>query len=308
MAARRYPPHMASAPHIAITGASGLLGTALRTALVAGGTRVTPLVRRPAGPGEVRWDPTGVSDLAALGQVDAVVHLAGENLAARRWTTARKSLILSSRRDGTRHLVDSLLRLPRPPRVLVSASAVGIYGDRGAEVLTETSPTGDGFLADVGRAWEGATTSATAAGIRVVSLRFGIVLTPRGGALRRMLLPFRLGLGARLGSGRQWMSWIALDDAVGALQHCLATDDLTGPVNATAPEPVTNAEFTTVLARTLHRPALAAAPAPILRILLGELADEALLAGQRALPARLIASGCTFRYPSLPFALTHLLP
>ena len=299
---------MGSLPHVAITGASGLLGTALREALTAAGTRVTPLVRRAARPGEVRWDPTAIADLAALGQVDAVVHLAGENLAAGRWTAARKGAILASRRDGTRHLVESLLRLGRPPRVLVSASAVGIYGDRGDETLSETSPTGNGFLADVGRAWEGATTSATAAGIRVVNLRFGIVLTPRGGALGRMLLPFRLGLGARLGTGRQWMSWIAVDDAIAALRHCLATDDLVGPVNAVAPEPATNAEFTRVLAQTLHRPAFAAVPAPFLRILLGELADEALLSGQRALPARLIAAGCAFRFPSLPAALTHLLP
>ena len=299
---------MPSPRHIAITGASGLLGTALQDVLAAAGTQVTPLVRRVARAGEIRWDPAAATDLSALGAVDAVVHLAGENLAARRWTPARKEAILASRRDGTRHLVDSLLRLPRPPGVLLSASAVGIYGDRGDEVLTEASSTGNGFLADVVRAWEDATAPAKTAGIRVVNLRFGIVLTPRGGALQRMLLPFRLGLGARLGTGAQWMSWIALDDAVAVLRHSLAAADLTGPVNATAPEPVTNAEFTTALARALHRPAFAVAPAPLLRILLGELAEEALLASQRALPARLNATGYAFRFPSLTAALTHLLP
>lgn len=298
---------MGSVRHLAITGASGLLGTALRQALAPAGTRVTALVRRPAGPGEVRWDPTAPADLSGLGGVDAVVHLAGQSIAGRRWTASQKRAILESRREGTRYLVQSLLRLPSPPRILVSASAVGIYGNRSDETLTEASSTGRGFLAEVGRAWEGATQAAGAAGIRTVNLRFGIVLTPLGGALRQMLLPFRLGLGARLGSGRQWMSWIALDDAIGALRHALASDDLAGPVNATAPNPVTNAEFTGALARAVHRPALVGVPAPLLRLLLGELAGEALLAGQRVLPARLTAAGHVFKFPALADALSHLL-
>jgi uncharacterized protein (TIGR01777 family) len=293
--------------HVAITGASGLIGQALQAFLTTGGHRVTRLVRRAPAPGEVRWHPDGPGDLSPLGVVDAVVHLAGESIAGGRWSTTRKEAIRSSRADGTANLVAALARLPRPPRVLVAASAVGIYGDRGDEPLTETAPTGSGFLADVGREWEAASAAALAAGTRVVHTRFGIVLSPAGGALARMLPPFRLGVGGRLGSGRQWMSWVALDDVIGAIHHAILTEAMRGPVNVTGPAPVSNAEFTATLARVLRRPAIVPVPGVALRIAFGELADEALLAGQRVLPAALLAAGYRFRHPALGSALRHLL-
>lgn len=297
---------MPQATHIAVTGASGLIGRALSRAAAAR-YRITPLVRHPPGPGQVRWDPAAPSDLNALGPVDAVIHLAGENLAAHRWTRRRRAAILSSRRDATANLVASLLRLPTPPRVLVTASAVGIYGDRGDELLTEASDPGTGFLAEVARGWEDAATLATAAGIRVVRLRLGVVLTPDGGALGRMLLPFRLGLGGAFGSGRQWMSWISLDDALAVITFAIETGSLAGPVNVTAPSPVTNGDFARALAAALHRPGWLRIPAPALRLLLGELADATLLASQRAVPARLTTEGFRFQYPELQPALAHLL-
>lgn len=293
---------------VAITGQSGLVGRALSAFLTSGGHRVIPLVRRRAGPGELHWDPgSGSIDAAGLEGVDAVIHLAGENIAGGRWTAARKRRIASSRLDGTRLLATTLARLSQKPAVLISASAVGIYGDRGDEILTEASPTGSGFLAELGQAWEEASAAASDAGIRVVLPRLGIVLTPGGGALQRMLPPFRLGVGGPLGSGRQWMSWLTLDDAVGMLHYLLTTPDIAGPVNAVAPEPTTNSDFAGALGRVLRRPAILPVPAPILEALFGELAREALLAGQRVRPALLEARGYPFRDPALLPALRRIL-
>lgn len=294
--------------HVAITGASGFLGNALSRVLAADGVRVTPLVRRTPRPGEVRWDPAAPADLTPLGAVDAVIHLAGANIAGGRWTRRRTHDIRESRRNGTTSLVASLLRLSTPPPTLLSASAIGIYGDRGDEVLTERSETGTGFLAEVGREWEGATEPAARAGMRVATLRTGIVLATEGGALPRMALPFRYGVGGRLGGGRQWVSWILLDDWIAACRHALATTALRGPLNLVAPLPSTNSEFTAELARALRRPAIAPVPAWLLRLALGRLADEALLASQRAVPEQLLRSGFRFRAPALRDALAELFP
>lgn len=291
--------------HVAITGTGGFLGGALRSALAADGSRVTPLVRRPPGPGEVRWDPGAPADLSPLGPLDAVVHLAGEPIAAGRWSPTRMEAIRRSRPDATANLVTSLLRLPTPPRAFLSASAIGIYGDRGDEVLNEDSRPGTGFLAELGHDWERAAEPASRAGVRVVNLRTGIVLARSGGALPRMALPFRLGLGGRLGSGRQWMSWISLGDWIAACRHLLGSPILQGPVNLTAPLPVTNIEFTAELARALHRPTFAPIPAWALRLALGRLADEALLASQRVIPDRLLRSGFAFGTPTLREALAR---
>ncbi len=295
--------------HIAVSGSGGLIGSALVPSLAGGGHRVSRLVRGLApGADAIRWDPArGVRDAALLEALDGVVHLAGENIAAGRWTPRRKAEIRRSRVEGTRRLCEALARLVKRPKVLVSTSAIGYYGDRGDQVLQEDSPAGNDFLAGVCREWEAATEPATGAGIRVVHLRFGVVLSPAGGALRKMLTPFRMGVGGRIGSGRQFMSWIALDDVVGAIQHALATEALAGVVNAVAPSPVTNAEFTRVLAHVLRRPALFPVPAFGLRLAFGEMADALLLSSQRVVPARLQASGFTFRFPELEGALLHLL-
>jgi uncharacterized protein (TIGR01777 family) len=238
-----------------------------------------------------------------------VVHLAGESIAAR-WTRSSKRRIRESRLKGTRLVAETLAKLPRPPRVLISASGVGVYGSRGDEVLTEASSTLDAppdFFVELAREWEAATEPARAAGIRVVLLRLGVILTPAGGALRQMLLPFRLGVGGPLGSGRQWLSWIACDDAVGAVHHALMSEGLAGPVNLAAPEPVRSREFAATLGRVLGRPAVLPAPALGLRLLFGEMADVALLASQRVLPATLVDSGYRFRLPALEPALRHVL-
>jgi uncharacterized protein (TIGR01777 family) len=245
--------------------------------------------------------------VAALTGVQAAVHLAGESIAGARWSADTKRRIRDSRVLGTRLLAESLARLSPRPRVLVSASAVGIYGDRGDELLDEGSPTGSGFLAEVGKEWEAATAPAADAGIRVVHLRFGIVLAREGGALPRMVRPFRLGAGGPIGNGRQWMSWIALADAVGAVLEVLGNQGASGPVNAVAPQPLRNADFAAGLGAALHRPALIPAPAFALRLLFGEMADAALLASQRVKPARLGALGFRFRYPTLAEALRAIL-
>jgi uncharacterized protein len=297
-----------SSGSVAVTGASGLLGSALLPALRAAGWTPRAVVRRAAGPGEVRWDPAaGKIDLPALEGVDAAVHLAGESIAAGRWTAEAKRRIRDSRILGTRLLAESLVRLQRRPRVLISASAIGIYGDRGDASLDETSELGTDFLARVGQEWEAAARPAAEAGIRVVHLRFGIVLAREGGALGQMLTPFKLGVGGPLGSGRQWMSWIAIDDAVGAILEAITNEAARGPINAVAPEPVRNAEFAARLGEALHRPALLPAPAFALRALFGEMADGALLASQRVVPARLATLGYRFKYPSLPQALEAIL-
>jgi uncharacterized protein (TIGR01777 family) len=295
---------------VLVTGSTGLVGSALAPFLTSGGHDVVRLVRSAHGPGggEVRWDPAaGQIDAAGLEGADAVVHLAGENLFGR-WTEAKKARIFDSRDAGTRLLAEALARLARPPRVLACASAVGYYGDRGAEVLTEESAPGHGFLADVCRAWEAAAAPAADAGIRVANLRFGIVLSPHGGALHMMLTPFKMGAGGKVGSGRQFMSWVSIDDAVGAILHVLETGALAGPINVVAPDPVTNEQFTHVLGHALSRPTALGVPAFAVRAALGaEMARETVLASQRAEPARLLASGYAFRYPELEAALRHLL-
>jgi len=303
---------------VLVTGSSGLIGSALVDALAAGGHRVTRMVRpapsggRPTGAGTVAWDPGSRSiDSAALeaaGPFDGVVHLAGAGVGDRRWTPARKALILSSRTDGTGLLAAALAELPTPPPVLVSASAVGYYGDRGADVLTEASPHGTGFLADVCVAWEAAAAPARAARIRTVLLRTGIVLSASGGALGKQLPLFRLGLGGRIGTGRQYRSWITLDDQVAAILHCLADGSLSGPVNATGPEPATDAELAEALGAALHRPSFLAVPAAALKVALGsEMASDMVLSSQRVLPERLTASGFTFTHTDLGEAVRSVL-
>jgi uncharacterized protein (TIGR01777 family) len=295
--------------HLLVTGASGLIGSALVSSLTSAGHGVTRLVREQPKAGEkaAHWDPlAGSIDASAFEGVDAVVHLAGENI-AQRWTPAKKVNIRESRVKGTQVLCQALAQLASPPKVLVSASAIGYYGDRGEELLTEESPPGRGFLAEVCRAWEAATEPARQAGLRIVQSRFGVVLSPTGGALTKMLAPFRLGLGGVLGSGRQYMSWIALDDAVGAIQHAIVTDALQGPTNVVAPQAVTNQEFTKTLGAVLRRPTVLPLPAFAARLMFGEMADELLLASARVQPTKLLASGYRFRYPELEGALRHVL-
>jgi uncharacterized protein (TIGR01777 family) len=292
---------------VAVTGASGMVGTALATALRGDGHTVVPLVRRTPRAGEVAWDPAhGRIDAAGLEGLDAVVHLAGESLAAL-WTSARKRKIRASRVGGTTLLATALAGLTRKPVVLISASAVGIYGDRGDEPLDERSPPGTGFLADVARAWEASAAPAAAAGIRVAHPRFGMVLSRAGGGLARLLPLFQLGLGGRLGNGAQWMPAVAIDDVVGAIRHAIATPALSGPFNVSIPEPVTNAEFTRTLARILHRPAIFVAPAHLLRLVLDGLADETLLGSARVEPKALLTSGYLFKCPTIESALRCVL-
>jgi uncharacterized protein (TIGR01777 family) len=293
---------------VAVTGASGLIGGALVPFLRAGGHEVLRMVRRtPRAQDEARWDPeSGELDASALGSLDAVVHLAGENIAGGRWTEARKARLRASRVGPTRLLAEALARLKRKPQVLVSASALGYYGHRGDTWLTEKDSPADDFLGRLSVEWERATAPAQEAGIRVVSPRIGIVLSPAGGALAKMLLPFKAGLGGVVGPGTQYMSWIALDDLVGVIQHLLERSDLAGPVNAVSPSPVTNAELTKTLGRVLGRPTLMAVPAFALRLALGEMADT-LLASTRLRPERLLATGYRFRFPELEGALRHAL-
>jgi uncharacterized protein len=296
---------------VAITGSSGFLGSALVSSLRNDGHRVIVLVRREPRPGEdaLEWDPPS-GTIVPLGAflADVVVHLAGESVFGVRWTAAKKRRIRESRVASTRRLTGTLVRLAKPPALLVCASGVNCYGsNRGDEVLTEDSPRGSGFLAEVGREWEAASAAAIARGIRVVNLRFGVVLDAGGGALATMLPPFRLGLGGVIGGGAQWMSWIALGDAIGAIRHALTADILRGPVNAVAPTPVTNAEFTRTLGRVLGRPTVMPVPAFAARLALGEMADELLLGSLRVVPARLQASGYRFRQPTLEGALRATL-
>ena len=295
---------------ILVTGASGLVGSALVPRLTKGGHCVQRLVRPPdaSGPDEILWDPAAERiDTGSLEGIDAVVHLAGENIAGGRWTDARKGRIRTSRVSGTRLLTRAVAGLERPPSVFVCASAIGIYGDRGEELLTEDSAPGTGFLAEVCREWEAACAPAREAGIRVVNLRFGAVLSAAGGALKKMLLPFKLGLGGRLGSGRQSMSWVSIDDAVGAVDHSLHANALDGSVNVVAPKPVTNREFTRTLGRVLRRWTILPVPGFALRLLFGEMAQELLLAGARVEPRRLLEGGYVFLQPDLESALRHLL-
>jgi hypothetical protein len=294
--------------HVAVTGSRGLIGGQLVPFLAAAGHRVTPLVRGAASAGQVSWDPGADSfDASGLKGVDGVVHLAGENIAAARWTESRKQRILESRAHGTRTLCEGLAKMGSPPGVLVSASAIGFYGDRGDQILDESSPSGTGFLSDVVRRWEAATEPAVAAGIRVVNLRLGVVLSPKGGALAKMLTPFKLGAGGIVGNGRQYWSWIALDDALGAIHHALFAASLRGPVNAVAPNPVSNARFTKTLGRVLSRPTFLRLPKFAARLALGEMADELLLSSTRVDPRRLVDSGYEFRHAFLEDALRQML-
>ncbi len=288
---------------IGITGASGLVGSALVPRLLADGHHVVRLRRET---GSERFLPT-VEDRSAPFSPDAVVHLAGEPIASGRWTVAKKRRIRDSRVEGTRALCQTLAEQDRPPRVLVCASAIGFYGNRGDELLDEGSGPGEGFLAKVVQSWEQAARPAVERGIRVVALRFGMILSRQGGALGKMLGPFRYGLGGRIGNGRQYWSWIALDDALGVVCHALTTDSLAGPVNAVAPQAVTNADFTAVLGQVLGRPTFAHLPAWAARAIFGQMADDLLLASARVVPRRLTDTGYVFRQGDLRGALGHSL-
>lgn len=298
---------------VLVTGASGLVGTALVALLQTGGHDVFRLVRSPtestsAHDPEISWDPAaGTIDKARLEGFDAVVHLAGENIGEGRWTADKKRRIHDSRAEGTRLLAETLAQLDRPPRVLISASAIGFYGDRGAELVDETSSAGTGFLPDVCQDWEAASVPAQDAGIRVAKLRFGVILTPAGGALEKMLLPFKMGGGGVIGSGRQYWSWVGLDDVLGAIHHAIMTEGLAGPVNVVAPHPATNREFTKTLGSVLHRPTIVPLPSFAARLALGEMGDELILASTRVSSQRLEDSQYQFRYPQLDAALQHVL-
>jgi uncharacterized protein (TIGR01777 family) len=293
---------------IAVTGASGLIGSALVPELRAAGHDVLTLVRRePHTDREVSWDPQGGTiDEVRLAGVEALVHLAGFGLGAR-WTTARRRLILDSRVLGTHLIAATAARLSPRPAALVCASAIGLYGERGDDILTEAAPRGDGFLAEVVEAWEAAAEPARAAGIRVVSLRQGLVLSRDGGALARLLTPFRLGLGGPIGGGRQWWSWVTMEDVVRAYRHAIE-QPVAGPLNVTAPEPTRNREFVQALGRALHRPSIAPFPALAVRAALGEMGEELLLTSQRVVPAALLAGGFEFRLATLEAALASLFP
>jgi uncharacterized protein len=294
---------------IVMGGASGAIGGALVPALSAAGHDVRKLVRRAArAPDEIAWNPTaGEIDIGQLEGADALINLSGENVGAGRWTAARRERILRSRVDATRTLVVAMAKLRRKPAVFLSASAVGFYGDRGDEVLTETSGVGQGFLPEVCLAWETHAEGAARHGVRTVLMRFGVVLTRQGGALTKMLPLFRRGLGGRLGSGQQWMSWISIDDVVDAVQHTLRDQRCTGPFNFVAPEAVTNAEFARTLAQTLKRPAILPVPAWVLRAVFGRMANEAPLVSARAVPMRLDKTGYEFQHPTLEEALRTIL-
>jgi uncharacterized protein (TIGR01777 family) len=289
---------------VAITGATGLIGSALGAFLTTGGHTVRRVTRTPERPDDIGWDPAaGMLDPRALEGLDAVVHLAGASVADR-WSTEHKARIRSSRAEGTGLLARTIAALDRPPRVLVSSSAVGYYGDRGDALLDESSGGGTGFLAEVAQLWEAATEPAERAGVRVVRARTGVVLSPRGGALPRLLPPFRLGVGGRIGRGEQWMSWVALDDVVGAMHFALFTEGLRGAVNVVSPEPVTNADFARALGHVLHRPAVATVPETVVRLVLGaEQAAEMVLASQRLVPRALLDAGFVFRHPTVEEAL-----
>jgi len=291
---------------ILISGSSGLIGTAATTALKSDGHNVVHLVRpgKTTNPGDIQWDPMRATvDVAGLEGIDVVIHLSGAGIADGRWTEERKQLLRSSRIDTTRVLVDSLSRLKQKPRLLIVASAIGYYGSRGDEILTESSTTGTDFLALVCRDWEAEASRAAERGIRTVMLRSGVVLSGKGGALPKMLPPFKLGVGGRLGSGQQWMSWIAIEDVVGIIRHAIAHEQVSGPVNVVAPNPVRNEEFTRLLAGMLHRPAIFPAPAFVLRLAMGEMADAVLLSSDRVKPEQMLAAGYKFRFEILEPAL-----
>ena len=293
---------------IGVTGSTGLVGSALLPLLTANGHEVHPLVRGMPEQNQIGWDPAaGRLNGADLAGLEGIVHLAGENVGAGRWNAGRKKRILDSRVQGTKLLCSKLAELESKPSVLVCASAIGYYGDRGDEAVDETAEAGSGFLADVCRQWEAACQDAREAGIRVVNLRIGVVLSPDGGALAKMLMPFKMGVGGRVGDGKQYFSWIALDDVGGAIDHALKTESLAGPVNAVSPQAVTNTMFTQVLGKVLRRPTIFPMPAFAMRLALGEMAEELLLASTRVTPTALQQSGYAFQFPDLEGALRHLL-
>lgn len=294
--------------NVLVSGSHGLIGSALVPALQLGGHNVRRLVRGTAAAGDVSYDvAAGRIDTAAMAGVDAVVHLAGEGIGERRWSAAQKARIRDSRIAGTTLLAEAAVAMAKPPKVFVSGSAIGIYGDRGDEVLTEDSTLGEDFLALMCRDWEAATAPAEAAGIRVVHLRSGIVLSGRGGAIKKQLPLFRLGLGGRLASGKQWMSWVSLHDEVGAILHALRSDDLSGPINVTAPNPVTNADLTSAFGRAVRRPARLPVPKVALDVVLSRGLASAITSSQRALPARLEAHGYHFKHPDVASAFDAAL-
>ena len=293
---------------IVVSGASGLVGSALVPALERAGHRVLRLVRRePGTANEIRWTPSAhLFDERQLATVDVVVNLAGETIGTR-WTEARRRRIRSSRIDGTDALVTAIGKIGRRPMTLINASAVGYYGDRGDDLLDETQPSGRGFLAELCREWEASAKVATRHGARVVTMRTGLVLSPTGGALATMLIPFRLGVGGRLGDGRQWMSWITLDDLIRGIAWLIEHPDISGPVNMSSPNPVINAAFTTALGKAIHRPTVFPVPGFVLRATFGEMADETLLASQRATPKVLLGSGFAFESPTIEEAFERML-
>lgn len=295
--------------HVAITGASGLIGSSLKAFLTTGGHRVTSLVRREtASDREAQWDPaTGLVDLDPLNDVDAVIHLAGDNIAQGRWTQAKKKKIRDSRVAATDNLVSSLSKLSKPPRTFICASAIGFYGDRRSETLDENTPAGDGFLAGVVKDWEQSARSVESLGCRVVLARLGVVLSQAGGALKKMLTPFKFGVGGRIGSGNQMMNWVSLNDAVGAIHHALMNDTIEGPMNVASPTAVSNRTFTKTLATTLRRPAIFPMPAFAAKLIFGEMAEELLLSSTQVTPAKLINTGYVFREPELGEALRWML-
>jgi uncharacterized protein (TIGR01777 family) len=304
---------------VAVTGATGLVGSALCAFLETGGHHVIRLVRGRVGAStthapapstadapatrDVPWNPSGDWDASPLSGIDAVVHLAGENIAAGRWSAARKASILRSREEGTRSLARALAALANPPKVLVSASGVGYYGHSDSSEIDESGPAGEGFLADVARRWEQSTEPADACGIRVVKLRIGVVVTARGGVVGTLRTPFSFGAGGPVGSGRQGMSWISLDDLLGVILHVIGTPSLAGPVNAVAPHPVTQREFAKAMGRAMRRPAIAPLPAFVVKLMFGEMGRELLLSGQFAVPKALVASGFRFDSPRIAQAM-----
>ena len=295
---------------VLISGARGLIGSALTARLQNESHEVVRLVRTKKGDDlvSILWNPeSGAVDKSSLEGFDTVIHLAGENIGARRWSREHKARIRESRTDSTRLLSRTLAGLEKPPRTFICASAIGYYGNRGDEILTETSPPGEGFLAEVCRDWEDAAAPAAEKDIRVVNLRTGVVLANEGGALEKMVKPIKLGLGGKLGSGRQYMSWITLEDEIGAIIHILNHEQIAGPVNLVSPHPVTNAEFTDQAAKFLNRRAFLPVPAFILRLVAGEMADALVLASVRVQPVRLLESGFNFKYPDLETALPVLL-
>ncbi|HEX4785635.1 MAG TPA: TIGR01777 family oxidoreductase [Candidatus Sulfotelmatobacter sp.] len=292
---------------ILVSGISGPIGTALLPSLKSCAYEITRLVRgTPTGSDQIAWNPGQSIAPEKVSGFDAVIHLAGESIVGR-WTTAKKIKIRESRVAGTTALAEALAQAPAKSQIFICSSAIGYYGDRGNEVLHETSNPGVGFLSDVCREWEAATQSATQAGIRTVQMRTGVVLSPKGGALGKMLLPFKMGVGGKIGDGRQWMSWIDVQDMVGAIHHILKSDLLHGPVNLVAPRPVTNAEFTKVLGSVLSRPAILPLPAFAVKLAFGEMGETVLLGSQRVEPTQLVMSGYPFRFSTLRASLEHIL-